>query len=169
MKAVAEAIPWLVVARKLIGVSEVPGPRTAPALRDWATRLDLRFADDAVAWCGLFVAHCLDAALPDEPLPAQPLTARTWSRFGRACTPGMGAVMVFRRGAPGSWQGHVGFYVGEDAEAFHILGGNQADRVSIARLSRDRLLAARWPVSAGSASGAAVRSGRTGALSTAEA
>ena len=34
-------------------------------------------------------------------------------------------------------------YVGEDDTAFHVIGGNQEDRVSIKRLGRDRLLQAR--------------------------
>ena len=43
--------------------------------------------------------------------------------------------------------GHVGLYVGQDspnknsASAFHVLGGNQQNRVSITRLSRNRLVA----------------------------
>jgi cell wall-associated NlpC family hydrolase len=36
----------------------------------------------------------------------------------------LGDVLVFRRGGGG----HVALYVGEDEEAFHVLGGNQADR-----------------------------------------
>jgi hypothetical protein len=48
-------------------------------------------------------------------------------------------VLVFARGNAG----HVGVYVGEDATAFHVIGGNQSDRVSIARKPRTRLLGAR--------------------------
>lgn len=32
-----------------------------------------------------------------------------------------------------------------DASAFHVLGGNQSDRVTISRLSRNRLVAVRRP------------------------
>jgi len=52
-----------------------------------------------------------------------------------------GAVLVFER--PGG--GHVGFYVGEDATAYHVLGGNQGDAVTIARIAKDRCIARRWP------------------------
>ena len=41
--------------------------------------------------------------------------------------------------------GHVGFYVGEDAVAYHVLGGNQGDAVTIARIARSRCVARRWP------------------------
>ena len=35
--------------------------------------------------------------------------------------------------------------IGHDASAFHVLGGNQSDRVTISRLSKQRLVAARRP------------------------
>ena len=41
--------------------------------------------------------------------------------------------------------GHVGFYVAEDATAYHVLGGNQSNKVCITRVAKDRLLAARRP------------------------
>lgn len=84
----------------------------------------------------------LAASLPEEPLPSNALWARGWLTFGRACTPRPGAVLVFSRGRA---SGHVGFQVGEDAAAFHVLGGNQTNRVSVARIARSRLLGARWP------------------------
>jgi hypothetical protein len=52
-----------------------------------------------------------------------------------------GAVLVFKR--PGG--GHVGFYVGEDATSYFVLGSNQADSVCIERISKDRCVALRWP------------------------
>ena len=36
-----------------------------------------------------------------------------------------------------------GVYVGEDRDAYHVIGGNQGDRVSIARKPKSRLLGAR--------------------------
>ncbi len=40
-----------------------------------------------------------------------------------------------------------GFLVGEDAEAFRVLGGNQSDAVTITRLGKNRLRPGdlRWP------------------------
>ena len=52
-----------------------------------------------------------------------------------------GAVLVFERGLGG----HVGFAVGQDDTNFFVLGGNQADTVTIARTAKSRLLGARWP------------------------
>lgn len=44
-------------------------------------------------------------------------------------------------------KGHVGFYVGEDAKGYYVLGGNQGDKVSVVRIAKDRLLpnGIRWP------------------------
>jgi hypothetical protein len=53
--------------------------------------------------------------------------------------------MVFWRRTRESGLGHVGFYVGEDAGAYRILGGNQSDSVSLAWIRKDRLVDARWP------------------------
>lgn len=52
-----------------------------------------------------------------------------------------GAVLIFERGSGG----HVGFAIGQDDTHFHVLGGNQSDAVTIARIAKSRLLGARWP------------------------
>jgi len=83
--------------------------------------------------------------MPDEALPTNPLGARKWNSFGKKTSPRLGAVMVFWRESRNGWKGHVGFYWAEDADAYHILGGNQANSVCVTRISKDRLLTARWP------------------------
>ena len=52
-----------------------------------------------------------------------------------------GAVLVFERRSGG----HVGFALGQDDTHFYVLGGNQSDAVTIARVAKSRLLGARWP------------------------
>ena len=41
--------------------------------------------------------------------------------------------------------GHVGFAIGQDVAHFFVLGGNQSDAVTITRVTKSRLLGARWP------------------------
>ncbi len=41
--------------------------------------------------------------------------------------------------------GHVGFALGQDVANFYVLGGNQSDAVTIARVAKSRLLGSRWP------------------------
>lgn len=104
--------------------------------------LGIIYNADSVPWCGVFVAACLDeAGLASPPFAVR---AKSWADWGANLRPerlAPGAVLVFER--PGG--GHVGFYVGEDADAYHVLGGNQDDRVSIARLVKARCVARRWP------------------------
>ncbi len=161
--------PWFAEALRLKGIREETGAADNPTIVGWARALQLPFAHDATAWCGLFVAHCVAAALPDEPLPSNPLGARTWLRFGTHTEPGLGAILVFWRGERAGWKGHVGFYAGEDAAAFHVLGGNQADAVSITRLAKTRLLGARWPITVPKLSPTQVARAGGGGLSADEA
>lgn len=143
------AVPWLLEAQRAIGITEDTSRNDNPLIMGWARRLRIDYANDAVPWCGLFVAHCIGLTLPAEPLPTTPLLARAWRKLGVACaTPQPGAVMVFWRGSPQAATGHVGFYVGEDASAYHILGGNQGDAVNVRRFPRNRFLMARWPTTA---------------------
>jgi hypothetical protein len=92
------------------------------------------------------VETCIRMGLPDEPLAGalgtNPYWARNWLQFGQAVPPVTGAVLVFARGSGG----HVGFAVGQDDTHFHVLGGNQSDAVTVARIAKSRLLGARWPV-----------------------
>jgi hypothetical protein len=47
--------------------------------------------------------------------------------------------MVFWRKSRASGLGHVGFYWAEDDDTYYILGGNQSDAVTIARLQPQML------------------------------
>ena len=161
--------PWYEEALRLRGTKEAAGAADNSLILRWAKRLGLAYRHDSTAWCGLFTAHCIAASLPDEPLPNNPLGARNWLRFGTEIEPTLGAVLVFWRGSRASALGHVGFYAAEDGSAFHVLGGNQSDCVSIARVAKTRLLGARWPVTASSPKGGATTVDAGGSLSTNEA
>ena len=139
-------MPWLEEAFRLIGTQEDPGKGSNEAIIGWAEDLGIdSYNDDEIPWCGLFVAHCIGSQMPDEPLPSNPLGARNWEKLGSEATPQLGAIMVFWRKSPEDWRGHVGFYWAEDNDAYHILGGNQSNSVSITRIAKNRLVNARWP------------------------
>lgn len=138
-------MPWLAEAKRLIGTTEVAGPGNSPAVMAMANAPDIAFANDETPWCGLFIAHCVASTLPDEPLPANPLGARQWTKFGKPVDPQFGSVLVFWRGSPSGWMGHVGFYWAEDDLHYHVLGGNQSNSVNVSRMTKSRLLGATWP------------------------
>ena len=146
--SIPSEMTWLSEAARLIGVRENTAPGESNAVIDnWADALDIGYASDEVPWCGLFVAHCVTAGVPEDPLPSNPLGARKWSAYGRQVPPQLGSVLVFWRTSPDSWKGHVGFYWAEDDTHYHCLGGNQSNAVNIKRMPKSRLLQARWPAS----------------------
>lgn len=130
-------------ALSLYGTVEAAGAANSPTIMSWAkeTGLDKEgYSADAVAWCGLFAALVVKRC-GYEP-PKHPLWALNWQGFGaEEHQPCLGDVLVFVR--PGG--GHVGFYIGEDAAAYHVLGGNTSDAVKIARIDKHRLHAVRAP------------------------
>ena len=77
-----------------------------------------------------------------------PWAARSWLRCGYPMArPEVGCIVVFWRGEPDGWSGHVGFVVGQDGDGnLMVCGGNQGDAVSIAAFRRARVLGYRWPV-----------------------
>lgn len=136
-------------ALKLYGVQEVVGRESNKTIIGWRDELNQAgvkitgYSDDDIPWCGLFAAIIAYRRLkkPEE-VVKDPLWARNWSKYGRkADRPMLGDILVFERGSGG----HVGFYVAEDKAAYHVLGGNQSNRVSIARVAKNRLMAARRP------------------------
>jgi uncharacterized protein (TIGR02594 family) len=125
-----------------LGTVEAAGTADNPVILGWARELALaaNYGSDAIPWCGLFMAVIAQRA--GKQIPAKPLWALSWSRFGIAADrPVLGDVLVFKRDGGG----HVALYVGEDERAFHVLGGNQSDRVCFTRIARARLYAVRRP------------------------
>jgi uncharacterized protein (TIGR02594 family) len=145
--SVPTEMPWLDEAWRLRGVREVNGSRHNPTIMNWATDLEVPYDSDETPWCGLFAGHCFQVGAPDDPMPAGLLSARAWLRYGKPVVAQLGAALVFWRGSVNGWQGHIGFYWAEDATHFHVLGGNQSNTVSMARVDKLRLLGARWPLS----------------------
>ncbi len=139
---------WLKAARAKLGTREAPGAANSPTIMGWAKRLGTKvlgiaYNADSVPWCGVFVAACMqEARLPSAPIAVR---ASAWATYGqklRFDRLAPGAILVFQR----TGGGHVGFYVGEDTTAYHVLGGNQGDAVTIMRIEKVRCVAARWPV-----------------------
>ena len=160
---------WYKEAQRLIGTREKPGAGSNALILDWATDINVMYKSDDIPWCGLLVGHCIGSTLDREPLPSGLLTARNWSRFGIPTLPTLGAVMVFWRKTLQSGLGHVGFYAGEDKDAYRILGGNQSDSVSLAWISKDRFLGARWPATVRPPVPQTTKAGRTDTMSWDEA
>lgn len=137
----------LLEMRKLYGIKEVPGSGDNPVILQWAKEAGVAgvYLHDETAWCGLTMAIAVERA-GYSPINS-PLWALNWANFGdKVNEPMLGDLLVFKRfDARGTLiGGHITMYVGEDkAGYFHCLGGNQSDAVSIERINKNRLYAAR--------------------------
>lgn len=129
-------------AIKLLRTQEGPGKEQNEMILSWAEELGISktYSNDEIPWCGLLLGVVAKRA--GKTPPAGLLWALNWAKFGHRVTrPGLGDVIVIRRGKGG----HVFLYVGEDKTTFHGIGGNQGDSVSIARFAKERLYAIRRP------------------------
>lgn len=152
--------PWMDEALRKMGLHET---RDNSILRKWLASDGSTLGDPAkLPWCGDFVETAIALTMPDEALPVNPYLAANWVKFGKMCRPQYGAVMSFWRGSPTSWQGHVAFYVAEDDQAYHVLGGNQRNAINITRIEKGRLRhqGCRWPLTATEPTGKARRVAR---------
>lgn len=133
------------LAQRFLGMREVPGALSNPAVLAMLQLAGKWPTDDATPWCSAFaytIAWLLDLPRPDTRVA---LAARSWHsdlvapqvRLEHAVE-GFDLV-VLTRGAGG----HVGFYAGHSGSVIQLLGGNQGDQVSIAAFDRARLLSVR--------------------------
>lgn len=134
---------WMAEAWQRLGAREVPGGRhnrdIVAMFRD-AGRPDV--TRDEVPWCAAFVGACLERA---GQAGSGSLRARSYLGWGDGlAAPRPGAIVVLSRGRNPA-AGHVGFWLGETAGAHMLLGGNQADAVTVQGFAKPRLLALRWP------------------------
>lgn len=142
---------WLVHARAEDGTVEAPGKANNPRIvRYYAEAGHPEVKHDEVAWCAAFVGAMLHRA--GHPTTGS-LMARSYTRYGEACEPRVGAIVVLPRGNDPVY-GHVGFLVGYDHSSVYVLGGNQynpktkrSEIVNVSRFPRSKVLAYRWPPS----------------------
>lgn len=135
---------WIDIARKYIGLTEISGKRHNATILSWWDRLKLPFTDDETPWCAGFVGGVLEEAGKASTRSA---AARSYLKYGLELSkPCYGAIVIFWRGSPSGWSGHVGFVVGQDQRGnLMVLGGNQGNAVNIKAFGRNRVLGYRWP------------------------
>jgi uncharacterized protein (TIGR02594 family) len=134
---------WLQSARIYIGTQEVVGRGSNPIIMGWAKRaggwIASYFKDDDIPWCALFMEATLNEAGQKG---TGSLAARSYEKWGVELEePALGAILTFVRNGGG----HVGYYVGENATAYRVLGGNQSNSVNETWISKDRCTSIRWP------------------------
>lgn len=138
------AITPLDIARKFLGIKEVPGAASNPQILAFL-KLDQSWpGGDEVPWCSGLVNYCCwlcDG--PQHPVArSKSLAARSWLKVGQPVSlmnaaPGFDVVVLQRGGGvqPGpevteGAPGHVGFFLGAEDDQIFLLGGNQKNSVS---------------------------------------
>lgn len=132
-----------------LGVREMPGSASnACVLQYWkeaktATQVN---DDSVVPWCAAFVGAMLMRGGVEPTRKANAKSFLTWGHEVKG-TGLVGAIVVLNRPPPApAWTGHVAFCCGMTSTHIHLLGGNQADKVSIAAFPRARVAAIRAPL-----------------------
>lgn len=147
----AGTLPRMVdMAINLLGTKEISGRGNNATIMEWSNELRRagvdgldQYSNDDIPWCGLFVAILAfrRRGIASE-VVNEPLWARNWARYGQnSAQASLGDVLVFQRPTGG----HVGLYIAEDPQCYHVLGGNQSNAVTITRILKSRCLAVRRP------------------------
>ncbi len=130
----------LEIALSQYGITEISGGKDNPEVLKYFDILGYDGAKlhDETAWCSAFINWCaIQAGLPYS----GKLTARSWLNIGQKVTePQRGDLVVYWRGNPNSWKGHVGIFIREEKGVIYTLGGNQSNQVNITPYSKERLL-----------------------------
>ena len=143
MAAASGKPDWLLLAEAALGTREVPGSGSNPVIEEYyrdSGHPEIR--DDDVPWCAAFVGACLKRAGVQG---TGSLMARSYLAWGIGLDePRLGAIAVLSRGSDPAL-GHVGFWIGARDAHVLLLGGNQADSVSVASFPASRVMGYRWP------------------------
>jgi len=124
------------IALELYGLQETSGSLSNPDVDRFFKSFGFDL-DDSYAWCSAFMNWCQREA--GNPYTKN-LAAKSWVHWGnRAYSPQLGDVVVFHRGNPNDWRGHVGFYIAERNGVIYTLGGNQSNQVKISGYAKSRL------------------------------
>lgn len=135
--------PWMPIATAEIGVCTFAPGQSNPRITAYHEHTSIRGYDDKASWCSSFVNWSL--AQVGIPGTGSAL-ARSWLEWGQPLNePVPGCIVVLSREEPGSWKGHVGFFLRADAAHVHLLGGNQLEQVREHFYPLASVLGYRWP------------------------
>lgn len=153
-------LPWMVEAVKWVGLKEVKGVQHNPTIIEWLVKLGAWWRDDETAWCGVFVAHCLQVAgftrgtfnsrAKGSAKSIKPFTYPfNWYGAGeyrieggnKLEKPCYGCIAVKKRNGGN----HVTFVAGQTKDGRLIcIGGNQSDMVNYAIYKKSDFDAFMW-------------------------
>ncbi|CAL2105483.1 conserved hypothetical protein [Tenacibaculum sp. 190524A02b] len=130
----------LKIALSQYGVEEIKGKKDNPQIVKYFTEIGFNGEKlkDETAWCSAFANWVAKKA---GKVISGKLNARSWLKVGAIVNnPIIGDVVILWRESPKSWKGHVGFFIKETSRYVYLLGGNQGNKVSIAKYPKNRVL-----------------------------
>jgi len=130
---------WLVRARTFIGFHETGNNR---GIEEFISEAKTGSLGDP--WCAIFANAMLESVgVRGTRSPA----ARSFEDNANfsSTQPIVGCIVTFWRVSPDNGQGHVGFFLGQDANNVQLLSGNDDDQVEIAPHPRSRVTGYWWP------------------------
>ena len=132
-------------AASYLGHAEKKGASSNPIILDAVRVLFPEWDDDStIAWCSCWmhlVAMNVCAENPAEAGHALPGLARSWLTVGEEVdTPQPGDVAIFWRGSPTARTGHVAIFCNRIDDVIYVMGGNQANAITVSGYSAKRLL-----------------------------
>lgn len=132
------------------GEREVDGPGSNPRLLSLINKYAPQITDDSkIAYCALSMSDCFIHQGAGHQLPdgKATLLARDFLKVGyEVYEPRMGDLVIFYRGDPEGWQGHVGIYIRRDGDVIYTLGFNQGNTCNISAYAVKRVLGYRRTV-----------------------
>lgn len=137
---------WMKRAFDDLGLHEVEGEEANVRIVEmYAAAGHPEVKKDEVAWCAAAIGAWLDeTGYPNT----GSLLAASYRNYGRPLDTDKklprGAILVFTR----TGGNHVCFLLEDNGEWLTVIGGNQSDGVTITKMPRSRLRAARWPTNA---------------------
>lgn len=121
-----------------LNIREFPGTHHNPRIMLYHGSTSGGAAPDETPWCSSFVNYCVEQAGVNG---TGSKWARSWhdSGWGQhvTSTPQEGDIVVWRRHGHGIEGGHVGFFISDEGGSIRVLGGNQSDKVCIARYPKN--------------------------------
>lgn len=134
-------LPWVVEAKRYLGLRELTGRNDSPVLDKWWDSFGWRWLRNE-AWCGLYMAVVFRNVGIKPPKAAY--RAANWLNWGRKLSqPQYGCVVVIgRKGG-----NHVFIFAGWSQRGWLMgYGGNQSNKVSLAEFDPSRVRGFRAPL-----------------------
>lgn len=135
--------PWLKSAEADLGIHEVAGEGAHPRIIEMFSKAGHpEVKSDETAWCAAAVGCWLQE---NGIKPTGALNARSYLDWGTNLPdPVLGCIVVMER-PPDPDAGHVAIYKRTVGDQIEVIGGNQADGVSVTRFPASRVINYRWP------------------------